>query len=37
MAESALAKKIKLKPDQRVTIIDTPEGYTKLLARCLRE
>jgi hypothetical protein len=32
MAESALAKKIKLKPSLRAALVNPPEGYAKALA-----
>jgi hypothetical protein len=32
MPESALAKKMKLKPDQKAAVIHAPEGYLKELA-----
>jgi hypothetical protein len=31
MTESALAKKMKLKADQHVTVVNAPEGYLKEL------
>src|SRR5437868_6577997 len=32
MAENALAKKMKLKPEQRIALVNAPEGYVKELS-----